>query len=102
MNNGVHMCPSDYGDPYPITRNLIEDGQQWSILDRTIQFHGPVRILQGREDPDVPWSHAFRLVETMASKDLVFQLVKDGDHRLSRPQDIDRLKATCAEIATAV
>ena len=102
MNNGVHMRPSDYGDPYPITRNLIEDGQQWSILDRTIQFHGPVRILQGREDPDVPWSHAFRLVETMASKDIVFQLVKDGDHRLSRPQDIDRLKATCAEIATAI
>ena len=61
-----------------------------------------MRILQGKEDPDVPWQHAFGLVDTMTSEDLVFHLIKDGDHRLSRPQDIERLKATCAEVAAAL
>jgi hypothetical protein len=102
LEEGMHLRPSDYGDPYPITRGLIEDGRNWSLLDDPIKFDGPVRILQGMEDPDVPWKHAERLVTVMASKDLVFTLIKDGDHRLSRPEDIERLKATCAEIATAV
>ncbi|WP_084397450.1 alpha/beta hydrolase [Henriciella aquimarina] len=102
MEKGVFMRPSEYGDPYPITRALIEDGRQWNLLDKPIPFEGPVRILQGREDPDVPWEHAFRLVEAMTAEDLVFHLIKDGDHRLSRPQDIKRLKATCAEIADIV
>lgn len=102
MEKGVYLTPSEYGDPYPITRALIEDGSQWNLLDKPIRFDAPVRILQGRLDPDVPWSHAFRLVEMMTSDDLVFHLIKDGDHRLSRPQDIARLKATCKEIAGAI
>lgn len=102
LEKGMHLRPSDYGDPYPITRALIEDGRNWSLLDDPIKFDGPVRILQGMEDPDVPWKHAERLVTVMTPKDLVFTLIKDGDHRLSRPEDIERLKATCAEIATAV
>lgn len=102
MEKGLHLRPSDYGDPYPITRALIEDGKTWSILDEAISFNGPVRILQGMQDPDVPWKHAERLVSAMTSEDLVFHLIKDGDHRLSRPQDIARLKATCVEIAEAV
>lgn len=102
MEKGLHLRPSDYGEPYPITKALIEDGKQWSLLDGPIAFEGPVRILQGMEDPDVPWQHAERLVGTMTTKDLVFTLIKDGDHRLSRPQDIERLKVTCAEIAVAI
>lgn len=102
LENGVHYQPSEYGEPLPITRALIEDGSQWTLLDKPITFDGPVRILQGRLDPDVPWSHAFRLVEQMTGDDLVFQLVKDGDHRLSRPQDIARLKRTCEEIASSI
>ncbi len=51
------------------------------------------------QDPDVPWQHAFRLVEALKSEDLVFSLIKDGDHRLSRDQDIERLVATCGELA---
>ena len=102
METGVHLRPSDYGEPYAITRALIEDGKTWSILDAPIAFEGPVRILQGMEDPDVPWTHAERLVETITSSNLVFTLIKDGDHRLSRPQDINRLKATCAEIASSL
>lgn len=98
MQEGLHLRPSDYDAPYPITRALIEDGKTWSLLDDVIRFDGPVRILQGYCDTDVPWQHAQRLVETMSSPDLVFTLIKDGDHRLSREQDIDRLKATCSEI----
>jgi len=99
---GVHMQPSDYGEPVPITRALIEDGRQWQILDAPISFDGPVRILQGMQDPDVPWTHAQRLVEGMTTSDFVFSLIKDGDHRLSRDEDIARLIATCEEIVARV
>ncbi len=99
MTQGLTLRPSDYGEPYPITKALIEDGRDWQLLDAPIGLTCPVRILQGAEDPDVPWRHAFRLVETMTSADLVFTLIKDGDHRLSRDQDIARLLATCGEIA---
>ena len=102
MQQGMTLRPSDYGDPYPITRDLIEDGKQWSLLDAPIELTMPIRILQGMQDPDVPWQHAFRLVETLQSADLVFSLIKDGDHRLSRDEDIARLVATCAELAGAV
>jgi pimeloyl-ACP methyl ester carboxylesterase len=97
--SGLTMRPSNYGDPYPITRALIEDGRQWSILDAEIEFNGPVRILQGMQDADVPWGHALALTTALTSPDLVLTLIKDGDHRLSREQDIERLLAACAEVA---
>ena len=99
METGRTLRPSDYGDPYPITRDLIEDGKQWALLDDSIALEMPIRILQGMQDPDVPWQHAFKLVEALTSKDLVFSLIKDGDHRLSREQDIERLVATCVALA---
>lgn len=98
LNQGLTLRPSEYGDPYPITKALIEDGKTWNLLHRPIKFAGPVRILQGQNDPDVPWQHAFRLVEAITSDDVVFTLIKDGDHRLSRDQDIERLLATCDAI----
>lgn len=101
MEKGFTLRPSDYDEPYTITRALIEDGRTWQILDAPIQIDVPVRILQGKEDADVPWRHAERLVDTITSSDLIFTLIKDGDHRLSRDQDIARLKATCADIAHA-
>jgi pimeloyl-ACP methyl ester carboxylesterase len=98
--DGVWMRPSEYGDPYPITRRLLEDGARWSILDgQPIPIEVPVRILQGGQDPDVPWRHALELAHALKSEDVVFTLVKDGDHRLSRPQDIDRLVAAVQEVA---
>ncbi len=98
-DNGFAMIPSDYDDePYAITKALIEDGAKWSLLDAPIAFEGPVRILQGQADPDVPWEHAFKLISALTSDDVVFTLIKDGDHRLSRDQDISRLIDTCAAL----
>jgi pimeloyl-ACP methyl ester carboxylesterase len=96
---GVWLRPSDYGDPYPITRDLLEDGARWSILPEPVNVQAPVRILQGGADPDVPWRHALELAQALRSQDVVFTLVKDGDHRLSRPQDIARLIEALEEVA---
>jgi hypothetical protein len=99
---GVWLRPSDYGDPYPITRNLLEDGARWSILGgEPVPIEVPVRILQGGADPDVPWRHALELAQAIKGDDVVFSLIKDGDHRLSRPLDIERLTAALDEVAGA-
>jgi len=95
---GVWMRPSDYGEPYPITRALLEDGARWSILPGPVPIEAPVRILQGGEDPDVPWRHALELAQGLKATDLVFHLIKDGDHRLSRPQDLKRMLAAVEEL----
>jgi pimeloyl-ACP methyl ester carboxylesterase len=99
MEQGFTLRPSGYDEPYTITRALIEDGRQWQVLEKPIAFDGPVRILQGMQDADVPWTHAARLVDAMTTSDLTITLIKDGDHRLSREQDIARLLATCDEVA---
>jgi len=95
---GVWMRPSAYGeDPYPITRALIEDGRKHLLLTGLIETHCPVHILQGVEDPDVPWRHAVELVSRFSRDDVVLTLIKDGDHRLSRPEDIERLISAVKE-----
>lgn len=96
--DGVWMRPSEYGEPYPITRALIEDGARWSILQGAVPVEAPVRILQGGRDPDVPWTHALELANQIAGQDVVFTLVRDGDHRLSRDEDIARLIAAVEEV----
>jgi pimeloyl-ACP methyl ester carboxylesterase len=96
---GSWLRPSAYGeDPYPITRALIEDGRRHLLLDKPIEVGCPVRILQGVLDPDVPYAHAMKLVSCLAQDDVVLMLVKDGDHRLSRPEDIERLLRTIDEL----
>jgi pimeloyl-ACP methyl ester carboxylesterase len=97
--NGQWLRPSEYGEPYPITRRLIEEGRNHLLLGSTIDIGCPVRILQGKQDPDVPWQHAFRLAERLPSEDVVLTMIQDGDHRLSRPRDIARLLATVKELA---
>jgi pimeloyl-ACP methyl ester carboxylesterase len=94
---GQWLRPSEYGEPYPITRQLIEEGRNHLLLGSAIDVGCPVRILQGRQDPDVPWQHAFRLAERLPSEDVVLTMIQDGDHRLSRPQDIARLLSAVAE-----
>jgi pimeloyl-ACP methyl ester carboxylesterase len=95
---GSWLRPSEYAEePYLITRGLIEDGRKHLILGGLIETGCPVRILQGVKDEDVPWQHAAELVSRLAREDVVFTLIKDGDHRLSRPEDIERLIAAISE-----
>jgi pimeloyl-ACP methyl ester carboxylesterase len=97
-SEGVWERPSLYSaEPYPITSALIEDGRRHLLLGGLIETGCPVRILQGIGDPDVPWRHAVELVSRLAQDDVVLSLVKDGDHRLSRPEDIERLIGAVSE-----
>ena len=89
---GQWLRPTQYApEPYPVTRALIEDGRQQLLFGAPIRSHCPVHILQGMDDPDVPWSHAMKLVEHLAGDPVAVTLVKDGDHRLSRDEDIARM-----------
>jgi pimeloyl-ACP methyl ester carboxylesterase len=98
IDKGVWVRPSAYDEAgYPITRNLIEEGRNHLLLDGMIETGCPVRILQGVRDEDVPWQHAVELTSRFARDDVVLTLVKDGDHRLSRPEDIERLIVAVAE-----
>jgi pimeloyl-ACP methyl ester carboxylesterase len=98
---GVWLRPSQYGEPYPITRALIEEGRNHLLLGSAIDVGCPVRILQGAQDPDVPWQHAFALAHRLPADDVVLTVIRDGDHRLSRPQDIARMLAAVAEIGSS-
>jgi alpha-beta hydrolase superfamily lysophospholipase len=97
--DGVWLRPSRYEDgPYPITRRLIDEGLGHVIKGTRLVTGCPVRILHGMEDPDVPWQHSMQLVEELGSRDVRLTLIKDGEHRLSRPQDLDLLTATIGEL----
>ena len=100
MRDGVWCRPSPYSeDPTPITRALIEEGRQHLLLGSVIEAHCPVHILQGMRDEDVPWQHAMILVEHLAADPVSITLVRDGDHRLSREEDLARLIAAVEQIA---
>lgn len=99
LEKGYTSRPSDYYEPYRITRTLIEDGRDWQLLDAPLDITCPVRILQGMCDDDVPWRHAERLVAALTTPDVTLTLVKDGDHRLSRDADILRLQRCCEELS---
>ena len=98
MEQGVLHQPSAYGDPYPITRALIEDGRTRLLLGHSIAIDGPVRLLHGQRDQEVPWETALRLAGRIVSADVRVVLVKDGEHRMSRPQDIALLRATLLDL----
>ncbi len=90
--NGVWLRPSAYSpEPIPITARLIEEGRQNLLMGAPIRAYCPVHILQGMQDPDVPYAHALHLVEHLAQDPVAITLIKDGDHRLSREEDIARL-----------
>jgi pimeloyl-ACP methyl ester carboxylesterase len=96
---GFHAQPSAYSDePYVFTRALIEDGERHLFGDRPIETGCPVHVIQGMQDDDVPWTHATALMERLAFDDAVLTLVRDGDHRLSRPEDIERLTRIVAQM----
>lgn len=97
---GYFEEPTPYGpDPNIFTARLIEDGRQNRVLTGIIETGCPVHILQGMQDPDVPYAHALKLMEHLPSDDVVMTLIRDGDHRLSRPEDIARILAAVDAMA---
>jgi pimeloyl-ACP methyl ester carboxylesterase len=92
MAAGVIHRPSEYGDPLPITRALIQDGRRHLRLRGPIPLRCPMRLLQGQQDADVPWRTALTLADQVESADVAVVLIKDGDHRLSRDSDLALLE----------
>ena len=96
---GVLYQPSEYDDePTPITMALIEDGRERLVLRAPFAFDGPLRLIHGMRDGDVPWQTAQRIAETVASSDVEIVLVKHGGHRLSEPRDLARLTRLVGEV----
>ncbi|MBB2972433.1 alpha/beta hydrolase [Mesorhizobium sp. RMAD-H1] len=103
MEKGYFEKPSEYSpNPYIYTRKLIEDGGKNLVLRGIIETGCPVHILQGMQDADVPYRHALTLVEHLPMDDVTLTLVHDGDHRLSRPQDLDLLTLTVSALAERI
>ncbi len=101
---GEVQIPTDYGDePYTITKDLIEDGWNNRVIHAPFHLDIPVRLIQGIEDADVPWSTALTIADRITGNNTEVILVPDGDHRLSEPEDLRRLirivDATVNEVA---
>lgn len=87
---GYTEIPNDYSDtPYYVTREFIEDGLAHCLLERGIGLDIPVRLIQGKQDADVPWQHAYTIQKAITGEDVQVILVEDGDHRLSKPEELD-------------
>lgn len=99
---GVYYEPALYGQTYPITKRLIEEGREHLLSEGLLELDLPVRILQGMCDPDVPWGHALDLVDLLSCDDVEVTLIKDGGHRQSRPQDLRRLEVTVAALVESI
>ena len=92
---------SDYSpEPNVYTKALIEDGRQNRVMTGPIDTHCPVHILQGMADPDVPHEHALKLVNLLPADDMTLSLIPDGDHRLSRPQDLALLVRAVEDLSS--
>jgi pimeloyl-ACP methyl ester carboxylesterase len=91
-SKGYFETPSEYsGEPNIFTRKLIEDGRVNRVLTGPLDTFCPIHVLQGMRDPDVPYGHALKLVSLLPADDVTLTLIPDGDHRLSRPQDIQMI-----------
>ena len=98
LRDGRIETPSEYGEPLVITRHLIEEGRSHLLLGGPIAITAPARLLQGQQDPDVPWETALKLASRLEAADVQILLIKDGDHRLSRPADLALLTRTLASL----
>lgn len=99
MQDGLVRLASDYGgEPYIITKALIEEGRSHLLLGAPIPIGCAVRLLHGMRDPDVPWQRSLAVADKLESEDVRTILVKDGDHRLSRDQDLKLLTDTLDEL----
>ncbi|MFN3663944.1 alpha/beta fold hydrolase [Yoonia sp.] len=98
MTEGQIALPSDYGDPYIITRRLIEDGRGHLVLRDPLHLPFPVRFLQGTEDRDVDMSVALRLLDHAQGPDMRLTLVAGADHRFSDDTCLDLIAASIADV----
>lgn len=98
-DHGVWLRPSAYGEPYPITAGLIEDGMRHLVLPHGLSLDCPVRILQGDDDRDVPAAHALKLYGAIRAADVSLTLIKGGDHRLSSPSNLALIRETALRLA---
>lgn len=90
QNDGIYYAPSCYGeDDYIITMQLIEEARGHLLIDAEIELNVPVRLLHGTLDADVPWQMSATLLQRISSKDATLTLIKDGDHRLSQPEQLN-------------
>jgi pimeloyl-ACP methyl ester carboxylesterase len=101
QSEGALHFPSQYGEPYPVTRALIEEGRNHLLLDAPVPLACPVRLLHGQRDAEVPWETSLRLAAALNGEDVRVSLVKDGEHRLSRPQDLALLGEVLAPLLVA-
>ncbi|MEH6404880.1 MAG: alpha/beta hydrolase [Sneathiella sp.] len=102
-SQGYWEQPSEYSDePYIITKKLIEDGRRNFVLGGVIDINCPVHLLQGMKDDSVPWQTALTIQEQVATEDVVVSLVKGGDHRLSEPEDLNRLLIAVERMCSAL
>jgi pimeloyl-ACP methyl ester carboxylesterase len=99
MAEGQVAIPSDYGDPYVITRRLVEDGRERLVLRTPLDLPFPVRMLQGTEDRDVDLSVALRLLSHASGPDIRLTLVKGADHRFSTPGCLDLIGQAVTEVS---
>jgi pimeloyl-ACP methyl ester carboxylesterase len=102
LRDGYVDMPSQYGEqPYRFTRELIEEGRRHLVMNGPLPIACPVRLLQGMQDPDVPWRTSLDLADRLAGGDVEVTLVKNGDHRLSRPRDLDLLARTLDSLSNS-
>lgn len=99
-HEGLVKIPNCYDaeDPYIITKALIDDGKKQLLLGGPIELDIPVRLIQGMKDADVPWKTALKIQEMLTGEDVEVQLIKNGDHRLSEPADLERLLTTLEKL----
>lgn len=97
--DGICYVPSSFGEnPYPFTKQLIDDGKQHHILDKPIPVHCPIRLIHGSNDTHVLWQQSLRLLEAVESKNTLLTIIKDGDHRLSSESDLNILGTTLKDL----
>ncbi len=95
---GYCEMPSAYGDPYIISREMLEEGDKHLLLQGEIAIDLPVRLIHGQGDADVPWETSLTIARQLRSDDVEVHLVKSGDHRLSGDRDLRRLLFTVGRL----
>jgi pimeloyl-ACP methyl ester carboxylesterase len=96
---GIYHEPSEYSDePYKVSYGLIREGENHILLNKPIKIDCPIRLFHGLKDADVPSEYSMRISEKVTSNDVVISFNKSGDHRLSSPEDLERLKSALIEL----